>query len=106
MRKVAKAQTRRNAVGIEAGRRKLEAASTPRQIRDVAKIAELARRWAKEQGYALDQQITWGELRFDALRKLGKILEPLVIRHRHPKGHDWRPWRRRATRRRIASTRR
>jgi hypothetical protein len=78
----------RTAVSIGAGRRALDAATTPRQIHDVAKMAELARRWAKEQGDALDQQIAWGELRFDALRKLGQILDPLLIRHRHPKGHD------------------
>jgi hypothetical protein len=88
MRKVPKAQTGSTAVSIEAARRALDAATTPGQIRDVAKMAELARRWAKEQGDALDQQIAWGELRFDALRKLGQILPPLLIRRRHPKGHD------------------
>jgi hypothetical protein len=49
------------------------------------------RRGAKDQGYALDQQIAWGKLRFDALRKLGQILPPLLIRHRPRKsveGHD------------------
>ena len=85
MGKPPKAQTGRS---IEAGRHALDAASTPRKIRDVAKMAEVARRWAKEQGYALDQQIAWGELRFDALRKLGQVLSPLLIRHRHPKDHD------------------
>src|ERR1700745_3079429 len=87
MRKVAKAQTRRGAVGIEAGRRALDAATTPPEIRDVAKMAELARRWAKEQREALDQQIAWGELRLDALRKLGQVLEPLLTRHRPRKGY-------------------
>jgi hypothetical protein len=87
MRKLPKAWTGRTAVSIEAGRRALDAASTPRQIRDVAKMAELARRWAKDQGYALDQQIAWGELRFDALRKLGEILGPLLTRHRPRKGY-------------------
>ena len=43
----------RTAVSIGAGRRALDAATTPRQICDVAKMAELARRWAKEQGDAL-----------------------------------------------------
>src|SRR4029077_3346152 len=90
MRKIPKAQTGRTAVSIEAGRRALDAASTPRQIRDVAKMAELARKWAKDQWDALDQQIAWGELRFDALRKLGQILPPLLLRHRprkNVKGH-------------------
>jgi hypothetical protein len=87
MRKLPKAWTGRTAVSIEAGRRALDAAITPGQIRDVAKMAELARRWAKDQGYALDQQIAWGELRFDALRKLGKILGPLLTRHRPRKGY-------------------
>jgi hypothetical protein len=87
MPKAPKAQTGRNVVSIEAGRRALDAASTPREIRDVAKMAELARRWTKEQGYALDQQIAWGELRFDALRKLGQVLDPLVTRHRPRKSY-------------------
>jgi hypothetical protein len=90
MRKIPKAQTGRTAVSIEAGRRALDAASTPRQIRDVAKMAELARKWAKDQWDALDQQIAWGELRFDALRKLGQILPPLLTQHRprkNVKGH-------------------
>jgi hypothetical protein len=87
MRKAPKAQTRRNEVSIEAGRRALDAANTPGQIRKVARMAELARKWAKDQGYALDQQIAWGELRFDALRKLGEILRPLLTRHRPRKGY-------------------
>jgi hypothetical protein len=87
MPKVPKVQRGRNAVTIEAGRHALDAANTPAQIRDVAKMTELARRWAKEQDHALDQQIQWGELRFDALRKLGQILEPLLTRHRPRKGH-------------------
>jgi hypothetical protein len=91
MGKVPKAQTGRTAVSIEAGRRALDAASTPGQIRDVAKMAQLAKQWAKDQGYAIDQQIAWGKLRFDALRKLGQILPPLLTRHRPRKsvdGHD------------------
>jgi hypothetical protein len=87
MRKVAKAQTRRNAVSIEAGRHALDAAATPGQIRYVKQMVELARRWAKEQGDALDKQISWGELRYDALRKLGEVLEPLLTRHRPRKGY-------------------
>jgi hypothetical protein len=87
MPKLPKAWTGRTAVSIEAGRRALDAASTPGQIRDVAKMAELAGRWAKDQGYALDQQIAWGELRFDALRKLGQVLDPLLTRHRPRKGY-------------------
>jgi hypothetical protein len=87
MRKVPKRWTNRTAISVEAGRRKLDAASTPREIRDVAKLAELGRRWAKEQAYALDQQIAWGELRFDALRKLGQVLGPLLTRHRPRKGY-------------------
>jgi hypothetical protein len=87
MRKIPKAQTGRTAVSIEAGRRALDAAGTPREIRDVAKMTALARRWAKEQEHALDQQIAWGELRFDALRKLGQILGPLLTRHRPRKGY-------------------
>jgi hypothetical protein len=85
MRKPPKAQTGHS---IEAGRRALDAATTPREIRNVAKMAELARKWAKEQGYALDQQIAWGKLRFDALRKLGQILGPLLTRHRPRKTLD------------------
>jgi hypothetical protein len=87
MRKLPKAQTGRAALSIDAGRRALDAASAPGQIRDVAKMAELARRWAKEQEHALDEQIAWGELRFDALRKLGQILDPLLTRHRPRKGY-------------------
>jgi hypothetical protein len=87
MPKVPKAQTRRTALSIEAGRRALDATSTPHEIRDIEKMAELARRWAKEQEHALDEQITWGELRFDALRKLGQILDPLLTRHRPRKGY-------------------
>jgi hypothetical protein len=86
LRKLPKPQTGRSAVSIEAVRRKLDAANTPREVRDVAQVATLAGKWAKYQSYALDQQIAWGELRFDALRKLGRILDPLLIRHRHPKG--------------------
>jgi hypothetical protein len=91
MGKVPKAQTGRNAVTVEVGRRALDAATTPREIRDIEKMAELATKWAKHQGYALDQQIAWGKLRFDALRKLGQILPPLLTRHRPRKsveGHD------------------
>jgi hypothetical protein len=90
MPKVPKAQTGRAAVSIEVGRRALDGASTPGQIRKVERMAELARRWAKDQGYALDQQIAWGKLRFDALRKLGQILGPLLTRHRprRTEGHD------------------
>jgi hypothetical protein len=88
MRKVPRLQKGRAAVSIDAGRRALDAATTPGEIRDVAKMAELARRWAKEQGDALDQQIAWGELRFDALRKLGQVLRPLLTRHRPRKGHN------------------
>jgi hypothetical protein len=84
MPKPPKAQTGRS---IEAGRRALDAASTPREIRKVERMAELARKWAKEQDDALDKQIAWGELRFDALRKLGKILGPLLTRHRPRKGY-------------------
>jgi hypothetical protein len=80
------ARTGRKAVSIEAGRRALDAASTPREIRDVAKMAEVARRWAKEQGGALDQQNAWGKLRIDALTKLGQVLRPLLTRHRPRKG--------------------
>ena len=87
MGKLPTARTRRGAVGIEAGWRALDAATTPREIRDVTKMAALAGRWAKEQGYALDQQIAWGKLRFDALRKLGEVLEPLLTRHRPRKGY-------------------
>jgi hypothetical protein len=88
MRKVPKAWTRRTAASVEAGRRAFDVAGTPREIRDVAKMAEVARRWAKEQGEGLDQQIAWGELRFDALRKLGQVLGPLLTRHRPRKGHN------------------
>jgi hypothetical protein len=88
MRKAPKAQVGRNAINIQAGQRALDAASTPREIRDVAKMAELARKWAEEQGYALDQQIAWGELRLDALRKLGQVLDPLLTRHRPRKGYN------------------
>ena len=84
MPKLPKVQTGRS---IEAGRRALDAASTPREIRKVERMAELARKWAKEQDDALDKQIAWGELRFDALRKLGKILGPLLTRHRPRKGY-------------------
>ena len=87
MRKLPKAWTGRTAASIEAGRRALDAASTPREIRDVAKMAEVARRWVKEQGDALDQQIAWGELRFDALRKLGQVLDTLLTRHRPRQGY-------------------
>ena len=87
MRKLPKPQTGRSAVSIEAVRRKLDAANTPREIRDVAQLAQLAGKWAKHQGYALDQQIAWGELRFDALRKLGQILGPLLTRHWPRKGY-------------------
>ena len=86
-RKLPETRTGRTVVSIEAGRRALDAASTPREIHDVAKMAEVARRWAKDQGYALDQQIAWGELRFDALRKLGQVLDPLLTRHRPRKGY-------------------
>ena len=86
MPKLPKVKRARRPLTIEAGRRALDAASTPREIRDVAKMAELARKWAKHQGDALDQQIAWGELRFDALRKLGQILGPLLTRHRPQKG--------------------
>jgi hypothetical protein len=88
MGKVSKAQTRRTAVSVEAGRRALDAAITPGEIRDVSKMAEVARRWAKEEGDTLDQQIAWGELRFDALRKLGQVLRPLLTRHRPRKGQN------------------
>jgi hypothetical protein len=90
MRKVPKVQTGRNAVSIEAGRRALDAASSPGQIRKVAKMAQLAGKWAKDQGYALDQQIAWGKLRFEALRKLGQILPPLLTRHRPRKSVEGR----------------
>jgi hypothetical protein len=85
MPKVPKAQRGRAAVSIEAGRRALDAARTPGEVRDVAKMAQLAKQWAEDQGDALDQQIAWGRLRFDALRKLGQILAPLLTRHRPPK---------------------
>ena len=91
MRKVAKAQTRRTALSIEAGRRALEAASTPQEIHDIFRKAEIARRLAKVQGDALDQQNAWTKLRIDALTKLGEILPPLLTRHRPRKsveGHD------------------
>jgi hypothetical protein len=88
MRRVPKARAARKAVSIDAGRRALDAARTAGQVRNVAKLAQLAKEWAKHQGDALDQQIAWGELRFDALRKLGQILGPLLIRHRPKKGHD------------------
>src|SRR5436309_15221441 len=91
MKKLPEVRTKTTAVSIEAGRRALDAASTPRQIRDVAKMAELARRWAKEQGDALDQQNAWAKLRIDALAKLGEILPPFLTRHRHRKnveGHE------------------
>jgi hypothetical protein len=87
MRKLQKVRAGRGTVSLEAGRRALDAATTPGQIRDVAKTAELARRWFKDQGEALGQQIVWGELRFDALRKLGEVLEPLLTRHRPRKGY-------------------
>ena len=90
MRKVPKVQTGRNAVSIEAGRRALDAASSPGQIRKVAKMAQLGGKWAKDQGYALDQQIAWGKLRFEALRKLGQILPPLLTRHRPRKSVEGR----------------
>src|SRR5262249_4918265 len=82
MRKVPKVQTGRNAASIEAGQRVLGAAKSPRLVRDVAKAAELARLWTKEQGYALDLQITWGKRRFDALRKLGQT--PQMFKGRKP----------------------
>jgi len=85
---VSKTETGRIAVDIEAGRQALDAASTPRQIRDVAKMAALARRWAKDQGDALDQQNAWAKLRIDALTKLGQILDPLLTRHRPRKAYD------------------
>src|SRR5438270_1341657 len=91
MKKLPEVRTKTTAVSIEAGRRALDAASTPRQIRDVAKMAEVARRWAKEQGDALDQQNAWAKLRIDALTKLGQLLHPRVTRHRPRKsveGHD------------------
>ena len=88
MKKLPEVRTKTTAVSIEAGRRALDAASTPRQIRDVAKMAEVARRWAKEQGDALDQQNAWAKLRIDALTKLGQILRPRLTRHRPRKGHD------------------
>jgi hypothetical protein len=90
MQKLPKGQTGRAAVSIEAGRRKLDTADTPREIRDVAQLAQLAGKWAKDQGYALDQQIAWGMLRFDALRKLGQILPPLLTRHRPRKSVEGR----------------
>lgn len=88
MRKVPKAQTGRNAVSVEAGRRKLDAATTPREIRDLEEMAKLARQWAKRQGDALDQQNAWAKLRIHALIKLGQILLPLLTRHRPRKGHN------------------
>jgi hypothetical protein len=91
MRKVAKAQTRRTALSIEAGRRALEAASTPQEIHDIFRKAEIARRLAKVQGDALDQQNAWAKLRIDALTKLGQILPSRLTRHRPKKsveGHD------------------
>jgi hypothetical protein len=60
MRKLPKPQTGGTAVSIEAVRRNLDAANTPREVRDVAQLVQLARKWAKHQGYALDQQIAWG----------------------------------------------
>jgi hypothetical protein len=88
MRKLPKAQSGRNAVSVEAGRRKLDAATTPREIRDLEEMAKLARQWAKRQGYALDRQNAWAMLRIDALIKLGQILPLLLTRHRPRKGHN------------------
>jgi hypothetical protein len=91
MRKLPKVRTRTTAVSIEVGRRALDAAITPREILDVAKMAEIARQLAKVQGDALDQQNAWAELRIDALTKLGEILRPWLTRHRPRKsveGHD------------------
>ncbi len=88
MRKLPKPQTGRTAVSIETVRRKLDAANTPREVRDVAQLAQLAGKWAKGQGYALDQQNAWAKLRIDALTKLGQVLEPLLNRHRPKKGRD------------------
>jgi hypothetical protein len=88
MRKLPKPQTGGTAVSSEAVRRKLDAANTPREVLDVAQVVQLARKWAKHQRYALDQQIAWGELRYDALGKLGQILEPLLTRHRPRKGQN------------------
>jgi len=56
MPKITKLQTGRTAVSIEAKRGALAAASTPGQVL-VARMAKLAKQWAKDQGHAFDQHI-------------------------------------------------
>jgi hypothetical protein len=87
MPKLPKVQRARTPTTIEAGWRALDVASTPREICDVENKAQLAKKWAKHQRLALEQQNEWAKLRIEALAKLGQILALLLIRHRHPKGH-------------------